>query len=233
MFQYACTHGLAHASFPEILYRCRKLATAPPNDLHCAVHKDSQITPVLPDVILAKMTFPRNGEWREDLVEEFNLHSKVRTGRDERSADQRHAEHAKVFHRDANAVRQERADSGTQVFGQQGLANVGLQFLENELVGAGYHFVGAHVLDRVQDEKLTLVMTYANDPSQSVIPLPSRANGFIKNLLRQCWSFGHIWANPPRLEDGKVFHTINVGGQREGMVPQYFLTFQSGLWWVR
>lgn len=144
---------------------------------------------------------------------------------------EQHQVEAYVHGMDAKAYATETykgVDSGTAVFGRQGLSDVCVEELWAELHSLGFVLQDIH-LERNRKGNDILVIALAKGaenkfPSLSVGPL-------VKDLLAFDWGFVHVWANPVR-PDASVVHTVNCAGMKSPGDRHTPLEFSKGLWGI-
>ncbi len=228
--KYACIAGLKRVVNGVVkLYRCRNWAQDPPQNLFCVGHSNHPVLAPLPERVFVKMTVPRTSDNLHD-IEEFQFHVADRDKKKERDLEVKHAQHAEQFSRGAYSVRKTTSDSGVQVFGPDGLHDMSLVLMDGNLIQAGLNRVGGHVLDKIHEGKLIFVIEYSSIPNPDGTKLPNRADGYLKRLLGSCWGTIHIWANPPRVEDGVIVHTVNAGRLNREQIPVGHVVLASGHW---
>jgi len=174
-----------------------------------------------PDTILVK--FNINPSWTQRF-EEAGIPRRFPS---EVTLEEKHITQAQEVNRDPYRFR-ETADSGVPVFGPQGVSEVSIFQLLEELQGKGYSPQGVHIRTRREKKFDVLVIPFAREISEEAF-LPKKAEELLEEFLKtSCWGFVHIWANPP--EKGKVVHTINLGHREPQKSPQWNLCFNHGLW---
>lgn len=138
------------------------------------------------------------------------------------------------------------ADSGTQVFGSNGLKDVLVSEVLSDLKKAGYRLVDTHITDNRKGQDFA-VLLFAD---KAVIlkrrnGISSAAEQQINNLLEATWPYCHVWANPPATDgylienlaglveigDGLTVHTVNCVGRANATSPLTNLRFQSKQWY--
>ena len=149
--------------------------------------------------------------------------------RDEAAIEARHVQEARQHRRDAYALRETVADSGTQVFGKDGARNVTIDRIWPELENAGYRVTGLHIYQPEKDRMSgmgTLVVEFtlmgdedAEYPRQVVAALFDRAS----------FGYVHVFVNPPKGQQG-VNHTVNISHRQEGVPPAARLVWDEGYW---
>jgi hypothetical protein len=143
--------------------------------------------------------------------------------------EKKHVEHAEAVGRQAYAVRKDVADSGTQVFGKDGLHNVSMSTLIRELVLI-YQKVDIHLRRRRDGDPQmgVLVVSFSNE-GEATNNAAALAL-FLKFMDQSAWEHAHIWANPPQLDDKKIVHTVNLAHRLESREAHISLGFADGLW---
>lgn len=230
--KYACIAGVPAPQKGLRPYRCRGWAVDPPANPFCPRHPDEKnpILAPIPDRVLVKLTLPRIPDNLRDL-EDFNFHFADRDREKQAALETKHAQHAEAVGRGAYVVRGKTSDSGVQVFGPDGLRDMSLLLIDGGLVKAELVRAGAHVLDITHEGRLVLVIEYSLLPPQDrATPFPPRAEGYVRSLLRRCWGITHVWANPPRFDNGVIVHTVNAGKLRSDEVPLANIVFSEGHW---
>lgn len=155
-----------------------------------------------PDMVLYK--FDINGAWRQKFVD---------AGVEVKPLDTRTREIKRA------------TDTGTQVFGPDGLKMVSLTSLVEELAKT-YKVVDIWIQPRTGASD-ALVVSFSNvvGPSKN-----TKAMYVLMDLLSvRCWKYVHVWANPPRQEDKLIVHTVNSIHWAERK-PIVSLHFENGLW---
>lgn len=223
--QYACKMA-AH----EGVARCRNME---PCSVPAHRNGSTQLAP-RPDVVLLKINLNKKND---ALFDGAGVPRHERS--DERRAQlgEQHRERAERLGRDSLVIRERREgkesidypeahDSGTPVFGANGLHGVSVRALTAELQGAGYHLVHAHRLAREVKPPVRLVMVYERSNGEEMQNFPWRLLADLTNT-----SFGQVdvWAND-RDGHGKVVHTVNCGKRDEDARSQIRLLFKGGDW---
>lgn len=219
MLVYACTAGTENRA------RCRNWADA--NGLLCPFHqkrRDAGETVTVapsPDTILVK--FNINPNW----TEKFKALGIPQKTPDFQKHEQEHVRQAEANGREAYRYRPI-ADSGVPVFGKEGLTNVTLFDLLQELLSSSdYNLTNIHLFQRRDKGVMNvLVITFSKEGENMTF---SAADELMKFLASSCWGHCHVWANPPR-EDGRVLHTINSSHREVDKDPEGSLSFNTGLW---
>jgi len=176
-----------------------------------------------PDTILVK--FNINPNWAQRF-EETGIPRRFPS---EVSLEEKHIAQAQQVNRDPYRFR-ETADSGVPVFGPQGVSEVSIFQLLEELQEKGYQPQGVHIRTRSQKKFDILVIPFSGGgPKENSTSLPEKALELLREFLKlSCWGFVHIWANPP--EKGKIVHTVNLSHREPQQSPQWNLCFNHGLW---
>ncbi|MCX6721863.1 MAG: hypothetical protein NTY04_01595, partial [Candidatus Staskawiczbacteria bacterium] len=79
-----------------------------------------------------------------------------------------------------------------------------------------------------QGQAPALVVSFSNEEKTTA---SKRAVLLFMDLLSvRCWRFVHVWANPPRSEDGVVVHAVNSICWVENGDSERVLRFNKGLW---
>lgn len=222
--QYACV------ARTESEARCRRILEVDnfnPDSCRCAQHQGALLAPS-PDVVLVK--FRVNQNWKEELTEvgvDFR-------NSDFGSRDRKHIDQAHSIGRQAFRIREATPDSGTPVFGPD---KAGLQGI-CPLPGIRPHPEHGYKLTMVFLEptrenhgmySLVLILDKNGrraDVSQELVDK-------IVEFVSPPWGHCHVWANPPRVNDGKIIHTLNFSHRLPGKKPALLLLFNSGLWAVK
>ena len=200
---YACQSGRegnVNARCPSQAEEGRTLCT-----LHNqkAVKGETVAMAPVPGLVLYK--FDINGMWREKFTS---------VGVEVRPLDVRTREVKRS------------TDSGTKVFGPNGLGMASLTELISELADA-FKVVDIYIQPRTGASD-ALVVSFSNigNTTKNV-----KAMFTLMDLLSaRCWKYVHVWANPPRAEDGLIVHTVNSIHWEERRKPAYDLHFANGLW---
>ena len=176
-----------------------------------------------PDTILVK--FNINPSWTQRF-EEAGI---PRGFPSEVTLEEKHIAQAQQANRDPYRFR-ETADSGVPVFGPQGVSEVSIFQLLEELREKGYQPQGVHIRTRREKKFDVLVIPFAHGISEKNSTfLPEKALELLREFLKlSCWGFVHVWANPP--EKGKIVHTVNLSHREPYKSPQWNLYFNHGLW---
>ena len=114
---------------------------------------------------------------------------------DEGALELKHIFHALERRKNPYAIRQEIADSGTQVFGKSGEQNISINGLSQELRNAGYFPSGVHIRRRAEKKFNVLVIPFIAGGEESLLP---QAASLLKEFFRVCWGYVHVWVNPPQ-----------------------------------
>lgn len=229
-FQYACIAGIPTTiNGIEKFYRCRRWAQDPPNNLFCAGHQNHPTLASLPDRVFVKMTLPHSPDNMRD-IEEFCFHVVDRDREKQQILETKHAQHAQKFGREAYSVRKNTSDSGVQIFGRDGIHDMSMMFVDGNLIKVGLERIGGHVLDKAHEGKLVFVVEYTSIPNPTATKIPTRTEPYLRRLLGNCWGTIHIWANPPRVGDGVIVHTINAGSLKRDKIPSGNVILAEGFW---
>ena len=219
--QYACIAATQEGA------RCRNLVENPGE--MCEAHQrlkakgeEVRLAPP-PDTILVK--FNINPNW----AQRFEESGIPRRFPSEVGLEEKHIAQAQQIDRDPYRFR-ETADSGVPVFGPQGVSEVSILPLLEELQGKGYQPQGVHIRTRIQKKFDVLVIPFSGRVSEENSNfLPEKALELLREFLRlSCWGFVHVWANPPEKE--RIIHTVNLGHREPQNSPQWNLCFNHGLW---
>jgi hypothetical protein len=200
--------------------RCRNHAT---ENGYCAIHQNCDKTALAPDVVLLKARV--NPKWIDRLVK-----ADIRwQTRDDVALQARHAAMAQANHRAPNAIRDDRADSGTPVFGPDGAKLVSVDGIEDHLVTAGYRYYDIHLYRKDETDRMaTLVIVMSkNEP---ITPVSILAKVAARELTQNtAWEAAHVWANGKN-SAGMIVHTINLCHRLPDTKPEATLAFANGLW---
>jgi len=177
-----------------------------------------------PDTILVK--FNVNPNWAQKF-EEAGIPRRFPS---EVTLEEKHIAQAQQVNRDPYQLRNDIADSGSQVFGPKGVSEVSIFQLLEELREKGYQPQGVHIRTRREKKFDVLVIPFlCGIPDENSTSLPEKALERLREFLKlSCWGFVHIWANPP--EKGKIVHTVNLSHREPQKSPQWNLCFNHGLW---
>jgi len=200
--------------------RCRNHAT---ETGYCSIHADCSETAPAPDVILIKSRV--NPKWTDRLVK-----AGVRwQTRDDAALQARHAAMAEANRRAPNAIRDDRADSGTPVFGKDGAKLVSAEAVKDELMAAGHNVHDIHLYRKDEGDRMaTLVIVMSKD--KPVTPVGSWAQATAWELTQKtAWEAAHVWANGQD-HRGKITHTVNLCHRLPDTNPECTLAFAGGLW---
>lgn len=219
---YACIVGIANGRA-----RCRK------ESKKCDSHEKPELWPPAPrpTVVLVKVNCNRTWEVR---LESAGVRRNVRSMQRSVELGKKHVAQARELDRDPYAVRRpgqtdewtpESADSGTAVFGKDGLVGgTDIRRMLADLATAGYALTNAHLLERGHKPPMRLVMEMTKGATTPI--------KFPWELLKQLvdTNFGKIdvWANPME-PNGRVVHTVNCG-QRDTQMRKQYLRFTGGDW---
>jgi len=203
------------------IVRCRLNAI---NGAYCTAHAECGKTAPAPDVILFKARV--NPKWIERF-EEAGVRWQVRN---DAALQERHAQMAETEHRQPNAVREERADSGTPVFGKDGAKSVSVETVKDELLGAGYCITDIHLYRRPSDQQMaTIEVVMSTKPTEYTPPQTETQETVWKLIEKTSWEAAHVWANGKN-SAGMIVHTINLCHRLPDAKPECTLTFAGGLW---
>ena len=202
----------------------------------CEIHPEGSTLAPRPDIVLIKANV--NKEWMRRLseagVKKFN--------RSRERAFQLAAEHkkqARSLGRSAFAIRKRRegssaspeaADSGTPVFGDNGLQSVRVDtILLTELASAGFRLSNIYMLARDWKPPVRLVLEMTAVTGKPALTVSGSLGELLEELLSTCFGQVDVWANPRNHEE--VVHTVNCGKRGDSMEPQW-LRFAGGDWGV-
>lgn len=218
--EYACPKG-AHGG----QVRCRHLVP-------CPVHGADDAPAPRPDAILVKINL--NPKW-DEIIAKTGVREQWRDNARREELGRQHEERAKMLGRDAFIVRRktnsidgvpEDADSGTPVFGANGLQLVDVRSLPRQLMSVGYRLVDAHCLKRPEKRPTRLVLVFAREGTPTDVSWLE-----VTQLLYTCFGQVHVWAND-RDKRGRVVHTVNCGQRQDRLHSTYHLLFKNGDWGV-
>ena len=217
---YACTAATERGA------RCRNIAE-PHGAWMCTQHnsllaegKDVLKAP-LADTVLFK--FNLNNRWRDKLLT-LGVPMKAR---DVEAEEAKHVAHAEAFDREAYRYR-DVADSGVPIFGKEGLQNVSLYEMLQELVTT-YEVVDIHIKERRDGAKWMSVLVISFSHGQQAERNTEAFQELLSFLASSCWGYVHVWANPPQ-EDGRIIHTVNSSHREQDKTPELALHLAGGLW---
>ena len=203
--------------------RCRNLLDAPG---FCAMHpQETAVLSDQPDVVLYKTNV--NKKWSARM-KELGVSLKQP---DFEKREQQHVAHAIKHGRAPFRFRgkDQPADSGVPVFGQDGLTMVSLYDLLKELAET-YNLVDIHLRPTKpggnQNMEVLVVSFSEGDESNANTDAFQELLGF---LASSCWGYCHVWANPPQ-DDGRVIHTVNSSHREDGKQPIQIVRFADGQW---
>lgn len=207
--------------------RCRNMQP-------CVIHPDGEPTAPEADVILVKMNL--NGKWGLRW-KSAGVRTTERSGQRAATLAKQRKAQAEQFNRSPLAVRRqsgsdisvpEAMDSGTPIFGPDGLAGVDITGLAEELHGMGnFLLADVHILKRPWKAPDRLVLEF-NKIGPALQNFPWR---IYHELIATCFGKVHVWANPRNVH-GNVAHTVNCGERNDGGRPQYRLRYKEGDWGV-
>jgi hypothetical protein len=191
-----------------------------------------------PDVVL--LWFNLNDRWAQKF-QDF-LATKEHTRRQVREIAKRHATQAEAIGRNPHAVRKGVVDSGSPVFGPDGIKGrrVWAGNTIDTLGTAGYFLANAKVVQNGlahgpcnhgsprPDYRLLLELRIAGDGFEGT------AREFLGDLFPEfadC-TFGQVrvWANPPNVRD-EIVHTLNFGARQTGLLPDCAIAFDGANDW--
>lgn len=227
---YACPAGVQGG-----VARCRKLVP-------CPDHPDDAPKAPRPEVVLVKVNLSRTWEKR---FRQAGAPVVERTWDRAQQLGAEHADRAKRLGRDALHIREqqnrneqhkdeaipESADSGSPVFGPEGLTD-GVQGhsvakLGFQLRDSGFRLVNAHLLVRKHKPPTRLVMVWERTTERDIrFPWP-----LFQELTNTTFGQVDVWAND-RDSRGNVSHTVNCGARDDDAAPAYRLKFAGGDWEV-
>ena len=219
---YACTVGKDGGKV-----RCRNESGK------CDVHTNPALWPPAPRPTVVLIKVNCNQKW-EMRFESAGVQRKTRSIQRSIELGQKHVAQAHDLGRDPYAVRRpgqsddwapESADSGTPVFGKDGLlGGTDIRRTFEDLEKAGYVLTNAHLLERSHKPPMRLVMELTLGATKP-IEFPW---GLFDQLVGTNFGKIDVWANPME-NDGKVTHTVNCG-QRDTQMKRYHLRFVGGDW---
>jgi|SRR3989344_3716067 len=203
--------------------RCRNLLDAPG---FCATHPEAtSAVSEQPDVVLYKTNVNRN--WSRKLKE---LGVPLKQS-DFEKREQQHVAHAIKHGREPFRFRgkDQPADSGVPVFGKDGLQEVSLYELLQELTTI-YNVVDIHLRPTKPggNQNMEVLVVSFSDGEE----LNTNTDAFqelMRFLASSCWGYCHVWANPPQ-DDGRIIHTVNSSHREDGKKPVQAVRFDDGLW---
>lgn len=212
--------------------RCRYFVTLPlelPENVFCSLHeekaKEGKVTVAPPpDVILFK--FRVNPNWYERLLRSG---IELRRISPQGKREMKHIMHAKKYRRAPYRFRG-MADSGTPVFGKEGLPNVGLSQVWSEILSSGYGVKEIFLSPRAGEPMATLTVVL-QQKGGFFGPRINRRELY-RFMFATSFGFAHVWANPPQ-ENGLIVHTVNLVQRIPQKEPSVFLTFNKGLWGMK
>ncbi|TET84445.1 MAG: hypothetical protein E3J36_01295 [Candidatus Nealsonbacteria bacterium] len=173
-----------------------------------------------PDVILVRFYLNLD---RSQKLEMTGIPRRERLTEVER--EEKHINHAKQYGRDPYRYR-DKSDSGTPIFGKEGINDLFLSQTWAELKREGYHLTDIHLKSHTEKKD---VLVAALNYKASEIPLSKQILDELDQLLSSCWGYVRVWADPPN-EEGKVIHTVNSSFLKPDTTPQLSLYFNHGLW---
>lgn len=226
--KYACKGGVKNSS-GKIVARCRRYG-------NCPDHPDGQPPARKADVILFKVNL--NKEW-DQLFKKAGIPLNERSDQRRGELSKEREERAKKLGRDGYIVREqsgragdalgqqapEDVDSGTPVFGPDGLQNVEARTLPVQVSAAGYRLTKAERLMRWGKPPVRLVLEF----SRTKAPLSDFPWRLLAELLNTCFGQVDVWAND---EDkrGQIVHTVNCGKRQDGLTASEKLLFADSDW---
>lgn len=214
---YACT------GVTEFQGRCRNQAVG--GRQRCSQHPDTPQAPN-PDGVSIKLQIPRQ---RSQILEEAGI---PRFQMDFVAREEKEIAQAKSEGREAYRYR-DVADSGTAVFGKQGLVSVRLGASTSPTLGS------IQLLEELREFSISNVDLMARrdgemdhlrillEHGEASFRLGHRAQEELRKLLTSTWQYCHVWANPPR--NGKIVHTVNLLNRSDDP-SKTTLLFRGGLW---
>jgi hypothetical protein len=144
--------------------------------------------------------------------------------------EKNHIADAKRLGRDPFGFNKAIAASGVPVFGSNGLNNVSVNELLNDLFYREYRAVDVHFFKR-KDNKVMYVLcmtfTWDEGDQREMDPLPE----CVDQMMTNPWGYCHVWANPPK-ENGLVVHVVNLAHRERDKNPEGCLRLADGLWAV-
>lgn len=193
--------------------------------------KNAWVPAPRPTVVLLKINC--NEKW-EKRFESAGVKRQVRSLQRSVELGQKHVAQAHELGRNPYAVRRvgqpddwapESADSGTPVFGKDGLlGGTDIHRMLEDLGKAGYVLTNAHLLERGHKPPMRLVMELTLGATKA-IEFPWQ---LFHQLVNTTFGKIDVWANPQE-PDGRVTHTVNCG-QRDTQMRKYYLRFAGGDW---
>ncbi len=131
-----------------------------------------------------------------------------------------HVEHAKQHGRDAYAIRKDVADSGTPVFGKNGLMDVATFGTFRQLLGT-YNIVSVHIQPSHPKAKnqAMKVLVLRFSWGEEVDSNTSAYQEILRFVAVGNWEHCHVWENPPNFH-GEIIHTVNMAHRPEGQKPR-------------
>ena len=207
--------------------RCRNMAVAGSDYCSLPAHQaEGRKASPSPDVVL--LWFGLN-KANSASFEEF-LAAKIHTRRQMREIAKRHVVQAEALGRNPNAVRKGVIDSGSPVFGADGVKGhrVWAGNTIDTLGAAGYFLSNAKVVKSQgphgENSRLLLELRMEGDGFEGT------ARDFLGDTFADfadC-TFGQVrvWANPPN-ERGDIVHTLNFGARQLGLLPDCAIAFDG------
>jgi len=201
--------------------RCRNHAT---KTGYCSIHGGCTETAPAPQVVLFKAKI--NGKWI-NRFEEAGV--PWQNCANDEVLQERHGQEAEELDRKPTAIRKNRNDGGTPVFGNDGAKFVSTVDAWNELLRAGHNVTDIHLRRQKDDDRMAtieVVMPIGSTPSQEC------AQGvavFLKLIGQTAWEAAHVWANG-KDRSGRITHTVNLCHRLPDTKPEASLAFANGLW---
>ncbi len=143
-----------------------------------------------------------------------------RMAEDIESAHELVAKAAGLQFRGVRATDKGPGDSGTPVFGKQGLKDVAVASLRQELVDEGFVLADVHVFEKLDGSGM-LVLGYHKHGKPT--KLDNDQQKFIDRSWAMNWSHCHVWANIPQqvaVADGVRFKFMLLGVQGAQLLIQ-------------
>lgn len=200
----------------------------------CSVHTDLRLWPSAPRPTVVLIKVNCNEKW-ESRFESAGVRRNVRSMQRSVELGKKHVAQAHELGRDPYAMRRpdqpddwtpESADSGTPVFGKDGLlGGTDINRMYEDICQAGYGLSGAHLLERGHKPPMRLVLEFTLGFTD-LIEFP---DGLFDQLIETNFGKIDVWANPLEQPIGRVVHTVNCG-QRDTQMRKQYLRFAGGDW---
>lgn len=225
--QYAC---VARTEFGG---RCRRMIEVenfnfkPGNSL-CAQHQSASLLAPAPEIVLVK--FRTNQNWEKELTEAgVSFRNPNFVSRDKEHIDQAHNISRQAFH-----IREDMPDSGTPVFGPNKAGLQGICPLQGIRPSPEHGYKLTVVfLEPTRENHGMYTLVLALEKGGRRTDISQELVDKIVEFVSPPWGHCHVWANPPRVNDGKIIHTLNFSHRLPGKKPALLLLFNSGLWAVK